>query len=262
MLQFGLIGETLGHSASVPIHRAIYRLLGVEADYALFPIPRAQFAQEVKLLMDRLDGFNITIPYKRDIVPMLGGLSPAAEEAGAVNTAVRRGEAWVGENTDIAGFAAMLRRHGIDPAGQTCYILGTGGASAAAAAALRAMGAASVTLVSRRPAGDAIGYDALAETGSGLLVNATPAGTRGCADRCPLTDSQLRALLPRLTGVADMVYNPPRTPLVLAAEAAGVPACSGGTMLVAQAVAAERLWLGVQIPDTVIPTILKEVQLT
>lgn len=262
MLRFGLIGETLGHSASVPIHRALYRLLGVEADYALYPLPRASFRGGAAALLAELDGFNVTIPYKRDIMPLLDGLTPAAEAIGAVNTVLRRGDRRIGDNTDAEGFAAMLRLHGLDPAGQPCYILGTGGASAACAAALRGLGAASVTLVSRRPAGGAIGYEALAETGCGLLVNATPAGMLGQADRCPLTERQLRALLPRLTGVADVVYNPPRTPLTLAAQAAGVPACTGGAMLVAQAVAAERRWLGLPIPDDVIPALLEEVHLT
>ena len=258
---FALLGERLGHSLSVPIHRAIFRSLGSEDDYCLEAIPRERLAREVPRLMGELDGFNITIPYKRDILPFLSALDPEAARVGAVNTAVRSSAGWTGHNTDVAGFAAMLRANGLTAAGQDCWILGTGGASAAVAAALESMGARRVTFVSRHPTGSAVGYEEFAEKAGGLLVNATPAGMLGQADACPLTPEQLRQVLPRLTGAADLIYNPPETVLTRAAKAAGIPACTGLYMLVAQAVAAERLWQGRDIPDEIIPGIMREVEL-
>ena len=258
---FALLGEKLGHSLSVPIHRAIFRLLGTQDSYRLESIPREGLAGKIPLLMEELDGFNITIPYKRDVMPFLDGMEPAAARVGAVNTAVRTPEGWIGYNTDVAGFAAMLRMHGLKAAGEDCWILGTGGASAAVAAALENMGARRVTLVSRHPAGDAVGYDVFTEKAAGLLVNATPAGMLGQTDSCPLTPEQLRLVLPRITGVADLIYNPPETVLTRTARAAGVPACTGLTMLAAQAVAAERLWQGRDIPEAIIPEIIREVEI-
>ena len=115
---FALLGEKLGHSLSVPIHRAILRLLGTQDSYRLESIPREGLAGKIPLLMEELDGFNITIPYKRDVMPFLDGMEPEAARVGAVNTAVRTQEGWIGYNTDVAGFAAMLRMHGLKAAGE------------------------------------------------------------------------------------------------------------------------------------------------
>ena len=261
MRRFALIGEHLGHSASVPIHREIWRQLGIEAEYRLVEIPRAEFAPRVRALMREVDGFNITIPYKQDVMPLLDTIDPVARAMGAVNTVVCS-ESCHGHNTDAPGLAAMLRRYGLDPAGQAVYILGTGGVSKAAHYAAQAMGAAKVTFVSRTPREGVISYDELADTGAGLIINCTPAGMYPAVDGCPLTQPQLDRLLPRVTGVADTIYNPPETVLTAAAKQAGVPACTGLYMLVDQAVEAERRWF----PETDIPAdmtqrVLKELKL-
>lgn len=258
MRRFGLIGEHLGHSLSVPIHQAIFHRLGIDADYRLIEIPRSEFLPRASALLTELDGFNITIPYKQDILPLLRQVDPVAASIGAVNTVVCEGAQ--GFNTDAAGFAAMLRRHGMDPAGLSCYVLGTGGASKAAVAALKAMGATQVTLVSRHPTGAAIGYDRLAEEFSGLLINCTPAGMWPDTEGCPLTPDALDRLLPFAEGVADLIYNPPETTLTRAARAAGVPACTGLSMLVAQAVEAERHWQACPIPDSLTEAVLHEIE--
>ena len=262
MLHFGLIGAHLGHSLSVPIHEAVFRRLGIDADYRLVEIPREALIVRAAALLDELDGFNVTIPYKQDVMPILASLDPAAERIGAVNT-IRCGDR-AGFNTDAPGFAAMLRLHGMDPAGQRCFVLGTGGASKAIAAALSDMGAAEITLVSRTAREGVIGYDVLPEVFSGLLINCTPAGMWPRVDACPLTEEALRVILPRATGVADIVYNPPQTRLTLAADAAGVPACTGLAMLIAQAVEAEKRWLaphGIAVPDDMTDILLKELKL-
>ena len=259
MRRFALIGEHLGHSLSVPIHQAIFRHLGLEDDYRLIEIPREALAQQVAALLEELDGFNVTIPYKRDVMPMLRAIDPAAAAIGAVNTVSchdRRGY-----NTDAEGFSAMLRRYGIDPAGKPCYVLGTGGTAKTACAALARMGAARVTVVSRHPREGQISYDQLAEEFSGVLVNTTPAGMLYQQDVCPIALDVLPAILRRACGVADVIYNPPETVLTQAAKAAGVPACTGMYMLIDQAVAAERIWQRCPIPNGLTDTLMKELKL-
>lgn len=261
MKHYALIGEKLGHSMSVPIHEAIFRKLSIDADYRLVEIPKANFTQDVRALMAQVDGFNVTIPYKQDVIPLLIDLDDYAADIGAVNT-VLAGEENRGFNTDAPGFAAMLRLHGIDPEHQPCYVLGTGGTSRAICAALRRMGAKRVTRVSRTPreAGD-IDYAQLAEEFSGVLVNTTPAGMWPHGEGCPLEESIRESVLRRATGVADVIYNPPETVLTAAAKQLSVPACTGMTMLIAQAVEAEAIWQGRAMPDDLIPTLVKELKL-
>ena len=176
MRRYALLGERLGHSYSVPIHQAIFRVLGLEADYRLLEIPRGELGARFPALCRELDGMNVTIPYKEEVMPLLDGVDDFARQVGAVNTVLCREGASRGYNTDVAGFMAMLERYGIPVAGHPAYVLGTGGASQAARTALKALGAASVTLVSRKPEPGELGYGELAERFSGVLVNCTPVG--------------------------------------------------------------------------------------
>ena len=128
---YGLLGRKLGHSWSVPIHEALgcggYRLIELE------PEALAAF-----LRRPDIGGLNVTIPYKRDVMPLCDGLDPGAEAIGSVNTIVRGADGTLrGYNTDIDGFCYMARRAGIGLAGKKVVILGTGGASLTAQAAAR-----------------------------------------------------------------------------------------------------------------------------
>ena len=264
MKHYALLGEKLGHSLSVPIHQAIFERLGIDAEYRLIELPRAAFAREVRRLVRELDGFNVTIPYKQEIMPLLDEVAPQAAAIHAVNT-VTVGSGTVGHNTDAAGFAALLRHAGIDPAGQTCYVLGGGGTSHTACHVLRTMGAGAVHVVSRKPLpGEAIDYDqfhqALLATG-GLIVNTTPAGMKNVPDRCPIAPDRLDEAMRCASGVVDAIYNPPETVLTLAAKKAGLPACTGLYMLIHQAVEAEALWQGHPMPDGLTDTLMKELTL-
>lgn len=260
MKHYALVGEKLGHSLSVPIHQAIFQHLGLDADYHLIEIPRAAFAPTIRQLIKELDGFNVTIPYKQEVMPLLEAIDPSAQAIGAVNTVVMDGTVQ-GHNTDILGFTGMLRHYGIDPAGQPCYVLGGGGTSHTACTALRHMGASSVTVVSRHPGQGQIGYSQFAQEFSGVLVNTTPAGMLYQPDPCPINPAILPQVLSRATGVADVIYNPPETMLTAAAKAAGVPACTGLYMLISQAVAAEALWQGQPMPDSLTQTLMEELKL-
>ena len=267
MQHYGLIGEKLGHSLSKPIHEAIFRELGIEADYRIIEIPKPDFVDETRKLLDSLDGFNVTIPYKQDVMPLLARIDPAAAAIGAVNT-VLCGEK-CGYNTDAAGFMGMLRHYGIDPTrGEYSYILGSGGTAKTVRASLRIMGAKQIITVSRHPEGAgqisyAAFYEVFPRTG-GTIVNASSAGMWPRQDEdniCAIHPSRVDEMMKYALGVADVVYNPPHTFLTKAAERAGVPWCTGLYMLVAQAVEAEKLWLGRDIPDDLILKIMDEVKI-
>ncbi|MBE5709016.1 MAG: shikimate kinase, partial [Oscillibacter sp.] len=139
---YGLLGRKLGHSWSVPIHAALgngaYRLLELEPD-GLAPF----------LHRKDIGGLNVTIPYKKAVVPYCVELSEAAAKLQSVNTLVRRPDGTLyGDNTDLFGFLYMVRSSGIDPAGKKALVLGSGGASVTVKAALEQLGA-DVTVISR-----------------------------------------------------------------------------------------------------------------
>ena len=259
MLHFGLIGEKLGHSLSVPIHEAIWQRIGVRADYRLIELALDAFDGAAPRLMAELDGFNITIPYKRRILSHLARVDDEALGIGAVNTVLSADRS--GHNTDAYGFRLMLEGAGIRPAGKACFILGTGGASAAVSAALRGMGAAEIAFVSRSEKEGTIPYESLEERFSGILVNCTPAGMWPDADGCPIPVPRLRALLKRADAVADVIYNPKETVLLREAARAGIPCAGGMAMLIGQAVRAEELWLGRSLPAELTDTLARELKL-
>ena len=234
-MRCGLIGEKLGHSFSKEIHEMLGRY-----SYELIELPPE--ALEDFLRRRDFDGVNVTIPYKRSVIPYLDELSPRARAIGAVNTICNRGGRLYGDNTDFAGLEALLRRMGLEVQGKTVLIAGTGGTSRTAAAVARALGAGQFFCLSRSGRGGAMTYETAyaAQSGAEILINTTPAGmfpdTEGIAvdlDR-----------LPRLEGVADVVYNPLTTRLVREARARGIRAENGLYMLCAQAVYAAEQFTG------------------
>ena len=234
---YGLLGRTLGHSWSVPIHEALgckgYRLIELE------PQALGGF-----LRRGDIGGLNVTIPYKRDVMPFCDVIDPAAEAIGSVNTLVRRDGALYGYNTDIDGFLYTLRRAGISLKGKKVLILGSGGASLTARAAAKTEGARQVVVVSR--AGED-NYENLPDRhgDAEVLINTTPVGMWPKLEGSPV---DLR-LLPKLTDVADVIYNPGRTNLLLQAEELGLRRAGGLPMLVQQAKRAEELFFDRAIPD-------------
>ncbi len=261
MRHYALIGEHLGHSTSRFIHEKIFRKTGLEADYRLLEIPPEHLAEELPRLLDTLDGFNVTIPYKQRVMPFLTSLTPLAEAAGAVNTvqcAKRHGA-----NTDVTGFIQLLRHAGLNPEGRTVYVLGFGGAAQAVLAALRELRAGEIRVVSRHPLPGQMTYEqlpgAIRQTG-GMIVNTTPAGMWPDTTGCPIAPEHLQSVVSSACGVADLIYNPPETVLTSAARACGVPWCTGWYMLVAQAVAAEELWQGHALPQRLTEEIMEELQ--
>lgn len=233
---FGLLGRRLGHSWSVPIHRALgcgsYRLIEVE------PEQLSAF-----LAREDIGGLNVTIPYKREVIPCCAGLDRGAREIGSVNTLVPGpdGRLW-GYNTDLAGFRYMARRAGVDFAGKKVLVLGSGGASLTVRAAAGMEGAREVVVISRNGPDNYQNLDRHRD--AEILVNATPVGMWPQMDASPVDLTRL----PGLTGVLDLIYNPLRTRLLLQAEELGIPRAGGLAMLVEQAAAAEQLFFGKDIP--------------
>ncbi|MCI2056300.1 MAG: shikimate kinase [Oscillibacter sp.] len=225
---YGLLGRTLGHSWSVPIHKA----LGCDS-YQLYE--REPEAVAALLAQSNLGGLNVTIPYKRTVMPLCDEIDEAARAIGAVNTLVRRADGKLyAYNTDAAGFCYMAGRAGIDFAGAKAVILGSGGASLTAQAMSRKLGAREVVVISRAGADN---YGNLERhDDADIVVNTTPVGMY---PRCGEAAVDLTAF-PKCRGVLDVIYNPRRTALLLQAEALGIPYSDGLPMLVAQAVAAEE----------------------
>lgn len=235
-MEFGLLGEKLGHSFSPQIHAAL-----AGYDYQLLPTP----PEEVEALFRRRDfrGLNVTIPYKQTVMALCDEVDPRARAIGAVNTVVNRDGRLTGYNTDIDGLVYLARRTGVDMAGKEVVVLGSGGTSRTACAAARELGAAQVTAVSRRGEDN---YGNLSRhAGAQVLINTTPVGMYPGNGASPVS---LDAF-PRLTGVLDVVFNPLRTALILAAEERGIPCAGGLAMLVAQARRASELFTGSAIPD-------------
>ena len=248
MLRCGLLGERLSYSYSPAIHE---RLGAYE--YRLCEIPREGL--DAFLRETPFDGLNVTIPYKKAVVPYCAELSPTARALGSVNTLVRRADgALFGDNTDAFGFETLLRTAGLDPAGKKTLVLGSGGASVTVCHVLRALGAKEVVVISRTEENNYSNLEKHAD--AALLVNATPVGTYPGNGEAP---ADLRRL-PRLEGVADLIYNPKRTALLLQAEELGIPRAGGLTMLVAQALRSSEQFQGKALDAALIPAIEKELE--
>lgn len=241
-MQCGLLGGRLGHSYSPKIHSLL-------ADYAYDLYEKQPEALADFLKNGGFSGLNVTIPYKKAVIPFCAELSPRAETLGAVNTLVRRKDgSLIGHNTDYFGFSYMVEKSGLSVAGKKCLVLGSGGASATACAVLEALGAR-VVVISRSGPDN---YGNLSRyRDAAVIVNTTPVGMYPNTGESPVALSQF----PGLEGVLDVIYNPARTRLLLDAEALGIPAMNGLWMLVAQAKESAEWFTGREIPDDEIPRI-------
>jgi shikimate dehydrogenase len=232
-MQYGLIGKSLGHSFSRELHARI-------SDYRYELCEIAE--NELSSFMKQADflGINVTIPYKKAVIPHLYKLDSLAERVGAVNTVVKRGGRLYGYNTDVLGLIALIRSSGVGIRQKKCAILGTGGTSNAARVALSELCAGEILTVSRRCGEGVITYSELYEKHSDVevIINTTPVGMYPSTDASPIRLSHFGKLML----VADAIYNPLRTALVSEALSMGITALGGLYMLVAQAVYASALF--------------------
>lgn len=241
------------------MQQAALDALALDARYQALDVPPAALPGAVAALRcDPWWGANVSVPHKETVVRWVDLLSPAAKRLGAVNTIVRCGAQLIGDNTDLVGFQHSLARLPWAVAQAPVVVLGAGGAARAVVAALHDLGA-HITIANRNPeraralaaelAPDAhvlSDPDALAEAvrGAQLLVQTTTVGMHGGPPGSPLP----LGVLPRQGAVIDLIYRPLRTPLLEAAEAAGLVLQNGLPMLVAQGAAALTLWTGRAAP--------------
>ena len=244
-MKIALIGEKLGHSYSPQLHKK----LG-DYEYRLVPLPEEEVGEYLR--RGEFDGLNVTIPYKRTVIPYLAELSPAAERIGAVNTIVWRNGKLRGENTDYDGFLYMLRRRGFDVSGKKVLVLGTGGAARTVCTVLRDERAGEIVSVSRT--GENNYENITRHRDAAYIVNATPVGMY------PNNGVSLLDLtrFPSLKGVMDLIYNPARTKLLLDAESLGIPGENGLSMLASQARRASELFTGREIADVDLEKVIRD----
>ena len=248
--RFGLIGAKLGHSLSPEIHAKLgnYR-------YDLIELTEEEVGPF--LTSGDFQGLNVTIPYKKTVIPYCTELTPRAKAIGSVNTLVRLPDGGLlGDNTDYAGFLWMVERSGLSVKGKKCLVLGSGGASLTVRAVLHDLEASEVVVISRSGPDN---YENLEKHANArLIVNTTPVGMFPNCNASPL---QSLDPFPELEGVLDIVYNPAHTDLMQMAMKKDLPAVNGLGMLVTQAKVAAERFLGHAIPDSAIDGILSDMTL-
>ncbi len=246
MSKFYLIGEHLSHSFSPEIHA----LLG-NPDYALKELAPDEVADFIR--HGDYDGLNVTIPYKKTVIPYLDELTDTAQRLGAVNTIVRTPDGkLLGDNTDYFGFSYALASAGITIRGKKVLVLGSGGASKTAVAVARDAGACKVVIVSRT---GAVNYQNVYDLhgDAEVIINCTPVGMYPKSGVTPVW----LVRFPKLCGVADMIYNPAHTLLLAAAEELGIPSTNGLSMLVAQAAAGHERFTAQSVSHARIDQIIR-----
>ena len=237
-MRCGLLGKTLGHSYSPQIHAQL-------GDYSYELFEKQPEELENFLRHGEFDALNVTIPYKKAVLPYCAVLSDAVKAIGSANTLVRQPDGTLfADNTDAFGFSCIADECGVNVAGKKALVFGSGGASVTAQYVLKTRGAREVLVISRSGKHNYENLDKNAD--AEILVNTTPLGMYPNNGASPADLTRF----PRCEAVLDVVYNPARTALLLQAEALGIPHAGGLLMLVAQAKRASELFTGSAIADT------------
>jgi shikimate dehydrogenase len=268
----GSFADPAAENPTVAMVEAAYRHHGIDARYINCEVPPERLGDAVRGARAMgWAGFNCSIPHKVAVVELIDELAESAALIGAVNCVVRRGERYVGENTDGQGFLTALRTVA-DPAGASVVLLGAGGAARAIAVECALAGAAAITVVNRderrgaelaalvdtRTRASLVVWDGAYRVpeGTGIVVNATSVGLHPDVDA--LVDLDLDTLRPEMV-VADVIPNPPRTALIREAEARGCTVLDGLGMLVDQGAIGIRHWTGVDPDRAVMRAALEEI---
>jgi shikimate dehydrogenase len=271
-----VIGDPIAHSLSPEIHTFVFQNLNIECLYEKIrvrPNDLEAFVKESK--KTGRPGFNITIPHKETVMIWLDKIDELAINVGAVNTVVNRNGKLTGYNTDVYGCRMALERAGWKT-GKNVILLGAGGAARAVIHALNLMDVSRVILfdivrercekiktdfqkyksieIVTLPLNDANLQKALID--ANLLINATPVGMWPYADKTPIPDP---TWLPQDAAVFDLVPKPIQTRLLSEAASRGIKTIQGLSMLIAQALAADEIWLGEKIPEDFFDPLLKHI---
>jgi len=245
MKKYALLGEHLSHSCSPLIHQNIFKAYNIEASYEKIELSKDEIPAVInKLRTGEYSGFNVTIPYKLEVMQYLDEISDEAKAIGSVNTIAYINNKVVGYNTDYYGFYEETVYYGVEVKNKDCYILGTGGASLALYKALVDLGG-NVKYVSRNPKNsDTIDYAMLEKSNIDVIVNATPVGMYPNIDASPISE----AVACKAKYVMDIIFNPKQTLLLKYANSE----MNGLFMLVGQAIKAEEIWQNKKCPiDTI-----------
>ena len=250
-MEYGLIGEHLGHSFSKEIHNRI-----ADYDYFLKEIEPDRLKDFITSREYR--GLNVTIPYKQDVIAWLDEVDEAALDIGAVNTIVNRDGRLYGYNTDYLGMRELILSNGMDLQAATVLILGSGGTSKTAYKVAESLGAKQIIKVSRHPKNGEITYEEAYRDYSyaDAIINTTPCGMYPDTEECPIDVSRFN----NLSAVVDAIYNPLNTRLVLSARQRGIKASGGLYLLVAQAVKASELFFDTTYAPAVMESIFASME--
>lgn len=254
-MKYGLIGEHLGHSFSEQIQTRIAEIENVkDYDYQLVELDKEEF----KEFMEKKDftGINVTIPYKKDVIPYLDEMDESAKAIGAVNTIVNVDGKLKGYNTDFGGFLYMVKAHNVHMEGKKVLIIGNGGACAAVKAVCEHENAKAIVIVSRSSDRGAIGYDEMytSHLDADIVVNTSPVGMFPNITNAPIDVSWFH----KLECVLDVVYNPILTRLCFEAQEADIKRVIGLEMLIAQAKYTFEIFENMSFDDSIIDEIKKE----
>ena len=254
-MKYGLIGGHLGHSFSKQIQTRIAEIENVkDYDYQLVELDKEEF----KEFMEKKDfkGINVTIPYKKDVIPYLDEMDESAKAIGAVNTIINVDGKLKGYNTDFGGFLYMVKAHNVHMEGKKVLIIGNGGACAAVKAVCKHENAKDIVIVSRSANRGAISYDEMytSHLDADIVVNTSPVGMFPNIVNAPIDVSWFH----KLECVLDVVYNPILTRLCFEAQEADIKRVIGLEMLIAQAKYTFEIFENMSFDDSIIDEIKKE----
>lgn len=251
--KYGLLGEHLSHSYSKQIHEAL-------AEYTYDLIPLSREALTKFMTTKDFAAVNVTIPYKREVIPYLDEMDDRAKSIGAVNTIVNRNGRLIGYNTDYYGFLYTLNTNNIKVTGKKVIVLGNGGAAQAVLAVLRDLSAKEIVIVDIVPGEGICTYEEVnrLHTDAAVLVNTSPIGMYPKVDAAPIDLTPFT----ELTAVVDVIYNPEVTKLLAQAKAYGLTAVNGLQMLVAQAFYAVQYFLETKLDEAKIEEVTQMIRET
>jgi shikimate dehydrogenase len=263
----GVMGFPVSHSLSPVMHNAAIAAMGLDYVYVPFPIPVEQLPAAIAGLkaVQSVQGFNLTIPHKVEVMPLLDEVLPIAKAVGAVNTVKRVGDRWVGTNTDVAGFLEPLKKLNCDWENMPAVILGSGGAAKAVVAACLELGCSVIHVVGRDPKKMKKFHGAMTSQlhdynlrvhpwasiphlleVAGIVINATPIGMAGDPNT-PISEAEIN-LLPDHAIAYDLIYTPRPTKFLQIAAARGLKAIDGLEMLINQGAIGLEFWLDQTVP--------------
>jgi len=276
-IRVGIFGWPVAHSKSPQMQESAARALGIELRYERFAVEPKDLAEAVaREHSGRIDGYNLTVPHKESILSLLDEVDAAARAIGAVNTVVRKGERYIGYNTDAPGFVRSLEEAGLSASGARVAVLGAGGAARAAVLGLANAGASKISVLARRPEQSQALRDSLAPhiacelvaaplseareafKAATLMVQASSATLESNPGAQAFADSLPMEALPQTAAVVDMVYKPLETAVLARARSLGLCVVDGLGMLVHQGAIAFEMWTGFEPPLEVMRAALND----